>query len=78
MIQVMGVFTDGQLAQTGSDESHPFGHIPGDPDLADRIQLLAKEVSAVDKAFIWIALFEPTKPEMSFVADLFELAAVTS
>ncbi len=73
MIQVMGVFTDGQLAQTGSDESHPFGHIPGDPDLADRIQLLAKEVSAVDKAFIWIALFEPTKPEMSFVADLFEL-----
>ena len=42
MIQVMGVFTDGQLAQTGSDESHPFGHIPGDPDLADRIQLLAK------------------------------------
>jgi magnesium transporter len=73
MIQVMGIFAEGQIAQAHSPESHPFGHIPGDPELADRIRLLAKGINETENSFIWIALFEPTKIEMALAAELFDL-----
>lgn len=69
----MGVFNDGALVEDLPAGERPFGHIPGDAELAQRVRDSVATVNPQHRSFIWIALFEPTKVEMGLVAELFDL-----
>lgn len=62
------------------DDETPV-HVPDDVDLAGtrvrtRIDGLRSAIAATTDSFVWIGLVNPTKPEMSLVADIFDLEAL--
>ncbi len=73
MIQLMGIFNNGQLTSDSTTASRPSGTLPGNPEFAENLTRLAGEVRETKRAFIWVALFDATKIEMDLVAKLFDL-----
>ncbi|MFA7265319.1 MAG: magnesium and cobalt transport protein CorA [Candidatus Nanopelagicales bacterium] len=73
MIEIMGAFKAGAIAPSLTVPSPAFGSIPGSPDIGDAVRECANAAGVGSGAFVWIALFEPTKVEMELVAKTFDL-----
>lgn len=73
VIQVMGIFGDGHLQPHPKAEPWPSGELPGSPHLIHRLRELTEHVSEHEGDFVWIAMFEPTKPELAVVRELLDL-----
>jgi magnesium transporter len=73
VIQVMGHFSKGKLVADDPGAALPAGVVPGTPHLIPELHALAEQAVQIPGSFVWIALFEPTKPELAVVADLYGL-----
>ena len=73
MLVVKACYSDGKPSEDLDSVELPVGGIPGTPGLIPALHALVKRTRTNPRAFVWIALSEPTMPELAAVADLFGL-----
>lgn len=56
-----------------TDSGWPSGEVPGTPQLIEQLKSTIDLTAGHPKDFVWIAMFEPTKPELAVVAELLHL-----
>lgn len=70
MIRGMGYYRRGQLVDVNIDIA---GELPGDGAIVDEMSALVEQARVDDDAFLWLGLLQPTKPEISAVAEILKL-----
>ena len=66
----MGYYRRGQLVDVNIDIA---GELPGDGAIVDEMSALVEQARVDDDAFLWLGLLQPTKPEISAVAEILKL-----
>lgn len=73
MIAIKGLFRDGKLVADETTVGLPQGNLEGHPHLAVAVNTFIDRAKRLDDSFVWIALFDPSQPELELVRDHFDL-----